>query len=147
MSTRSSALNSRLFDLFTPTATTTSSNREAARETMSTCPLVTGSKDPGHAARRTRTPLLVACSGGVTVPKRGLAVAPGPVPHQPLGPHRLGAAAGPLHDHESGRGEPPAAHQRREVGVHRRVRQGVRRGWGNPDGPRPPAPPGPAAPP
>ena len=53
MSIRSSAENSRLLDLLTPTATTTSSNSAEARVTMSMCPLVTGSNDPGQTARRT----------------------------------------------------------------------------------------------
>ena len=53
MSMRSSAENSRLFDLFTPTATTTSSKRKDALDTMSMCPFVTGSNDPGHTALRT----------------------------------------------------------------------------------------------
>ncbi len=53
ISIRSSGLNSRFFDAFTPTATTTSSKRTEARPMMSMCPLVTGSKDPGQAALRT----------------------------------------------------------------------------------------------
>ena len=53
---RSSGLNIRRFEAFTPTATITSSNSIEAREMMSMCPLVTGSNDPGHAARRTAAP-------------------------------------------------------------------------------------------
>ena len=50
---RSSAEKRRLLDLFTPTATTTSSKSCEALETMSRCPLVTGSNDPGQTALRT----------------------------------------------------------------------------------------------
>ena len=53
IASRSSAVKSRFLDLFTPTATITSSKRVAARRTMSRCPLVTGSNDPGHTARLT----------------------------------------------------------------------------------------------
>ena len=57
MPIRSSTVNRLRLLLFTSTATTTSSNSPAARPTMSRCPLVTGSKEPGadgapHGARR-----------------------------------------------------------------------------------------------
>src|SRR4051794_12510632 len=56
MEMRSSAVKSlaRDLDLLMPTATTTSSKSPEAREMMSMCPLVTGSKEPGQTALRTR---------------------------------------------------------------------------------------------
>src|SRR3954469_24625219 len=100
---RSSGLNMRRFEAFTPTATTTSSNSVDARTMMSMCPLVTGSNDPGHAARRTGTPLLLLClslPGGGTVPKQGLAVLLRALPDEARRPLEVGAATGPLHHHE-----------------------------------------------
>src|SRR5689334_18185050 len=101
ISMRSCGEKSRFLEALTPTATTTSSKRAEAREMMSMCPLVTGSNDPGHAARRTMTARALLDSarcGCVTVPKRGLAVAPRSVPGEPGGPHRSGGAAGAFDD-------------------------------------------------
>src|SRR5665811_1595135 len=64
MSRRSSIVNRPSFVSLTSTATVTSSNRFEARSTMSKCPLVTGSNDPGH------TTLVMA----VTVPKDRVAI-------------------------------------------------------------------------
>src|SRR3954463_14164659 len=115
MAIRSSAVNRRCFDLFTPTATMTSSKSVAARSTMSRCPLVTGSNDPGHtaffkvfpgsprkgAAPRAARPShdFVGWSRGVTVPKRGLAVPLAALGLDPGRPVRLGAARRALDDH------------------------------------------------
>src|SRR5919107_1437598 len=118
---RSSGLNRRRFEAFTPTATTTSSNSVDARTMMSMCPLVTGSNDPGHAARRTAYSFGPGsvCIGGIgghrgiacgsagvrgrcaTVPKQGLAVLAHPVADEPVRPLERGAPTRALHDHES----------------------------------------------
>lgn len=51
ISMRSSSVNMPFLDLFTSTATTTSSNSGAVRPMMSRCPFVTGSNEPGQTAR------------------------------------------------------------------------------------------------
>src|SRR6476469_8750952 len=106
ISIRASGVNRRFFDLLTPTATTTSSKSPEAREMMSRCPLVTGSKDPGQTARRTGLLLGGWRGRGVTVPKHGLAVALLPDAGEALGPLRLGAARGALDDDEGARHQP-----------------------------------------
>src|SRR6187401_2283691 len=50
IATRSSGVNGGFFSGFTSTATRMRSNRCALRRTMSTCPFVSGSKDPGKIA-------------------------------------------------------------------------------------------------
>src|SRR3954447_3717471 len=100
---RSSGVNRRRFEAFTPTATTTSSKSVDARAMMSMCPLVTGSNDPAHGARRTGTPLLLLClslPGGVTVRKHCVAVLLREFRVEPQRPLEVGAATGPLHRHE-----------------------------------------------
>src|SRR3712207_9421702 len=104
MVSRSSGLNSRFFDLLTPTATTTSSKRAAARWTMSRWPLVTGSNEPGQTARLTGAPRTP--SRRVTVPKRGLAVPLAARDAEPVRPRGLRAARGALDDDHRARDEP-----------------------------------------
>src|SRR4249919_2412236 len=113
MASRSSAVNSRCLDWLTPTATTTSSKSDAARSTMSRCPLVTGSNDPGQTARRTGPPRGPSGTGwdrlhvgGVNVPEHGLAVLLLPAAGEALGPQRLGRPRSALDDHHRARDEP-----------------------------------------
>src|SRR5918993_298817 len=106
--------------MLTPMATTTSSKSPAARPTMSRWPLVTGSKDPGQTARRMRDSLRggapervwSGCRGGVTVPKRGLAVALRAVRHDPVRPGHLTALGGALHDHQRTGHQPAVGDER-----------------------------------
>jgi hypothetical protein len=52
IATRSSAVNSGFFSALTSTETMIRSKRCALRRMMSTCPFVSGSKEPGKMARR-----------------------------------------------------------------------------------------------
>src|SRR5436190_825585 len=112
---RSSALNNRLFDLFTPTATTTSSNNSDARPMMSRWPLVTGSNDPGHAALRTLATL--SQRPGRRVQCR-LAVRPDLAGLERLRPEVRPVAAGPFDHHVRARPQPPAVSEGGEVRAH-----------------------------
>src|SRR4051794_613524 len=121
MDIRSSALKRRAlaFALLTPIATITSSKSCDARETMSMCPLVTGSKEPGQTALRTCV-LLSRRGGGAAVtarvmngvrnaqnvPEHCLAVLLPPSQHEALGPRGFHATRSPLH-HDSTAGHHP----------------------------------------
>src|SRR5919112_4574686 len=132
---RSSGLNRRRFEAFTPTATTTSSKSVDARTMMSMCPLVTGSNDPGQAARRTMYSFRsrvtwrpwASLAGCATVPKQGLAVLPHPVAHEPVRPLQLRPPARPLHHHQRVPGEPVVVAESTERGDDVADGHGVRR--------------------
>src|SRR5262249_27753819 len=132
-SIRSSGVNSRLLLTLVPTATTTSSNSVAARRTMSRCPNVAGSNDPGQAARRTGPPGLLEVRygwllvGGVNVPEHGLAVLLLPPPGEPGGPGRLGAARPALDDDHRAGDQPLLVAQGGQVADDVAVVLGVRR--------------------
>src|SRR3954451_17476816 len=151
---RSSAVNRRArdLDLFTPTATTTSSKSSEALEMMSMWPLVTGSKEPGHTALRTVSLLVVGLVVGVVigrsspgsrvvsrvvscilaqtgakVPEHRLAVLLRPVAHEALGPRGFHATGGALDDQHGAWGDPAVVEEESEALLEVGVVQGVRR--------------------
>src|SRR5262245_27240167 len=127
IASRSSTLNRLFFDGLTTTATVTSSNSPEAAATMSRCPVVIGSNDPGQTALCTEVLLLPRITGSATVPKHGLAVAPLAQGLDPLGPFGRRIAPGPL-EHDVGVvGQPAASDQVGQYGDEIPARRGVRR--------------------
>src|SRR5665811_39920 len=116
ISSRSSIVNRPCFVSLTSTATVTASNRFEARSTMSMCPLVTGSKDPGH------TTLVMA----VTVPKGRFAVFLLLDPLDTAGPFKV-VALGAFDHNERVRSRPRRFTQCREDLVQFVRREGIGR--------------------
>ena len=139
MPIRSSTVNRLRLLLFTSTATTTSSNSPDARPTMSRCPLVTGSKEPGQTARlmgRDATPPVSPRVDRDVLMRRdvlhdphvqdGVAVAPLAQGDQRRRPREGGAPAALDDDDRVGR-QPAVRRGVREPARDLRVRDGVRR--------------------